>query len=381
MIYALASILSGVVVLAIVFPTLRNRRTILSHADSARDMLFDQLEEVSREVSAGLISADDGDAVRVEIKRRLIAVDHQKTSTAIVQNSGSWAMLAAGIFVPVSALAVYTMIGSPEIPSAVFSQRGEERLAAIAQVDQVGQLVEALEADANGGAIEGWVQAAEIYMEAGKYDEAANAYGRVLDRDETTFTEFVRYAEALILSEKGVVTPPAQRALEISLEMKPGNVAGLLYSSFALEQAGQIEAAYDLLISKLSEADGIFPWMEAYVARANHYGKKLGRPSVALADFTTDATGTSNTDMARAATMTAEERSAFISSMVEGLAERLKDEPDDLEGWLKLGRAYLVLGKQQEALDAYRKAKPLVVELPVGDKRRELVQEKIRELQ
>jgi cytochrome c-type biogenesis protein CcmH len=344
-------------------------------------MLFDQLEEVSREVSAGLISADDGDAVRVEIKRRLIAVDHRNPSTDVVQNSGSWAMLAASIFVPVSALAVYTIIGSPEIPSAAFSQRFEELSAARTRADQVLQLVETLNADTNGGTISGWVRAAEIYMESGGYAEAANAYGRILGRREVTFAEFAKYAEALILSHKGIVTPPAQRALETSLKMEPGNVAGLFYSSFALEQAGQIEAAYDLLVSKLSEADGNFPWMEAYVARANHYGKKLGRPAVALAEFTTDATGSSTADMARAATMTAQERSAFISSMVEGLAERLKDEPDDLEGWLKLGRAYLVLGKQQEALDAYRQAKPLAVDLPVGDKRKELVLEKIRELQ
>jgi cytochrome c-type biogenesis protein CcmH len=44
-----------------------------------------------------------------------------------------------------------------------------------------------------------------------------------------------------------------------------------------------------------------------------------------------------------------------IEAMVAGLAERLKAEPGDVEGWSMLGRSYLVLGKPAEAVDALRK--------------------------
>ena len=45
-----------------------------------------------------------------------------------------------------------------------------------------------------------------------------------------------------------------------------------------------------------------------------------------------------------------------VEAMVERLATRLKDHPDDAEGWKLLGRSYSVLGRFQEAAHAYAKA-------------------------
>jgi cytochrome c-type biogenesis protein CcmH len=45
-----------------------------------------------------------------------------------------------------------------------------------------------------------------------------------------------------------------------------------------------------------------------------------------------------------------------VEGMVERLATRLKDHPDDVEGWKLLGRTYNVLGRFQEAAQAYAKA-------------------------
>ena len=45
-----------------------------------------------------------------------------------------------------------------------------------------------------------------------------------------------------------------------------------------------------------------------------------------------------------------------IEGMVDRLAARLKENPDDVEGWKMLGRSYGVLGRFSEAIDAYGKA-------------------------
>lgn len=54
---------------------------------------------------------------------------------------------------------------------------------------------------------------------------------------------------------------------------------------------------------------------------------------------------------------------AQIEAMINGLKERLKTKPDDAEGWTILGRSYSALGRQAEALSAYRK----VIELNPKD--------------
>ncbi len=46
---------------------------------------------------------------------------------------------------------------------------------------------------------------------------------------------------------------------------------------------------------------------------------------------------------------------AQFSAMADQLAERLRQQPDDAEGWAMLARSYTVLGRHDEALPAFRR--------------------------
>jgi cytochrome c-type biogenesis protein CcmH len=61
--------------------------------------------------------------------------------------------------------------------------------------------------------------------------------------------------------------------------------------------------------------------------------------------------------VAAAQSMSPADRQAMIESMVQGLADRLTQNGDDLAGWLKLVRAYTVLDRKDDALKALEKAK------------------------
>ncbi|MEH6361521.1 MAG: hypothetical protein V7761_12415, partial [Amylibacter sp.] len=64
----------------------------------------------------------------------------------------------------------------------------------------------------------------------------------------------------------------------------------------------------------------------------------------------------SQADMQAAQEMTTQDRQAMIVGMVDGLAEKLKDNPDHLEGWIRLIRSYSVLGRSDDAQRAYATA-------------------------
>lgn len=68
------------------------------------------------------------------------------------------------------------------------------------------------------------------------------------------------------------------------------------------------------------------------------------------------APGPSAEDIAAAEGMSAEQQAQMIGAMVTQLAERLSENPDDLEGWLRLGRSYSVLSRHAESRDAYARA-------------------------
>ncbi|MEQ9489601.1 MAG: c-type cytochrome biogenesis protein CcmI [Alphaproteobacteria bacterium] len=61
-------------------------------------------------------------------------------------------------------------------------------------------------------------------------------------------------------------------------------------------------------------------------------------------------------DIEAAQDMSEEDQQAMIMGMVEGLASRLEDEPNDLNGWLQLAQSYSVLGMPEESLNALLKA-------------------------
>lgn len=85
----------------------------------------------------------------------------------------------------------------------------------------------------------------------------------------------------------------------------------------------------------------------------------LGRPELADRSMLTvqaPPPGPNAEDMRAAERMTPEQRQETIRGMVEGLAERLEENPGDLAGWLRLGRARSVLGEFDKSADAYGRA-------------------------
>ena len=87
---------------------------------------------------------------------------------------------------------------------------------------------------------------------------------------------------------------------------------------------------------------------------------KLDETATALGlDLTSPESGVkgpSEEDIAAAGTLTEEQRSAMVEGMVEGLAAKLEDNPDNAEGWIMLIRSYSVIGKQDKAKSAYASA-------------------------
>ena len=54
------------------------------------------------------------------------------------------------------------------------------------------------------------------------------------------------------------------------------------------------------------------------------------------------------------------DRGAMVRGMVERLANRLKQNGDDVDGWLRLVRAYLVMGERDKAIGALGEARGAV---------------------
>src|SRR5690348_8850681 len=68
----------------------------------------------------------------------------------------------------------------------------------------------------------------------------------------------------------------------------------------------------------------------------------------------------SDDTMAAAKQMTETDRNAMVRGMVDRLAARLKQNGDDVEGWLRLVRSYMVMGDGEKAMSARADARQAV---------------------
>src|SRR5262249_22230436 len=165
MIWALIALMTGVAVLAVLWPLSRRGRDLRQASDVA--VYKDQLEEIERDQSFGLIAPAEADAARVEVSRRLLAADSavRGRKAAATSPPARRRAVAAGalVLVPAGAIAVYLALGSPDLPGAPLSSR-------VTQAHGGDQSIEAMFARVEQHLAEhpedgrGWEVVAPIYM-------------------------------------------------------------------------------------------------------------------------------------------------------------------------------------------------------------------------
>jgi cytochrome c-type biogenesis protein CcmH len=375
MIWIWLAVLALITAAIVMSPLVRGRRAALKRSESALAIFEDQLAEIGRDQMRGLISGEEAAAAEAEIKRRMLVAGKAAQGEADAETSGRWVLVGAALIIPTLALGIYGLVGQPQTPSLPFAERAQERSDAAELVSLTTQLRDRLLSDETGGPTEGWVLLGQTYMRMRRYRDAVAAFATVSDREDAGSGVQSQLAEAIIASEDGIVTPAAEQAITRAIELDPLNPAGAFYRSVALEQQGRPEAARAVLIARIEAAERAEQWMLPFLDRVNALGTQLGLDVVSLEDFVTVpvSRGPSAADIEAAQAMTPQEQEAFIASMVEGLAARLEEDPDNLDGWIQLGRAYLVLGRDEDAQTAFERAAPLAVDLPDGDPRRAII--------
>jgi len=127
----------------------------------------------------------------------------------------------------------------------------------------------------------------------------------------------------------------------------------------ALAQGGDPQGAIAAWQQLLADAPADAPYVALVRERLAETAKAAGLPVPTAQTGAVPAPGPTAADIAAAGAMTPEQRAQMIQGMVERLAERLKDQPDNLQGWLRLARAYTVLDQNDKAADAFAHAATL----------------------
>ena len=314
----LLALLATATVGALLIPLLRAEKPSAGRLEGELAIYRDQIAEIERERASGALGEADAATARLEIERRALAAA-DVARPAITTSSTLHRLLppTLALAIPLLALGLYLKIGHPGLPAAPF--------------------------------VAGARPPAEQPMDVARLvaDARARATAQPNDADAQS-----ALGEALTLEADGTVTPAAIEAFNKAVALQPNDARSLYYLGLHDVQAGDSKAALTRWqeLEARSPPDAPFlPMLRAEMARV---AREAGLPASAMPQ-------PSREQQDAMAALTPEQRQQAIRGMVEGLAARMKENPQDRGGWLRLANAWKVLGENASAIDAYARADAL----------------------
>lgn len=273
---------------------------------------------------------------------------------------GGRGRVIAGVIAGVTgagAIALYVMLGSPGVGDGGLSARLDglrEREPESLTPEEIRFVLEQRVRQYPDDA-QAWEYVGTLRMAAGSFAEAETAFSKALRLDGPKADRLIKLAEARLREAGGIVTPSALKAVDAALSLEPNNAGAKLFKAMEAEQNDRTQEARDIYAALIEAAPT--PWNG--IARMRLSALDGPPPGLGPDDIKgpSSGTGPDAATVAAARDMAPDDRQAMIEGMVAGLDARLREDPDDLEGWLRLIRSYGVLGRETDRQDAIERAR------------------------
>ncbi|MDE1159298.1 MAG: c-type cytochrome biogenesis protein CcmI [Neorhizobium sp.] len=356
LLWIILAFLTAAVAAAFIIPLARSARAAAASAADDRanpdnragevEVYRDQLGELQRDLAGGLIGTEEAEYAKAEIGRRLLAAaaSGEKTGGKKAPEIGRHrlAIAVATVVPPAIGLCLYVMLGSPGLPDQPLEARlanpGNDMALLVTKAEQH------LAQNPQDGA--GWDLLAPIYFRTQRLGDADLAYRNAIRILGESVERLNGLGETVVAENQGVVTDDARTAFQQAAKLQPNEPRSSFYLALALEQAGkapEARAAFETL-AKVSPPGA--PWLPLV---SQHIEKNGGMPLAAAKPAPPALGSPTQEDVAAAQNMSSGDRQEMIRGMIDTLAAKLTDDPNNLEGWLRLVRSYAVLGDKPKA--------------------------------
>ena len=243
-----------------------------------------------------------------------------------------------------------------------------------ASVDEVITQLEARLRD-NPNDAEGWRMLGWSYFETQRFAESATAMRRAIQLAPGNSEYHSMLGEALVMASKDeAISQDARAAFRKAVELDPKDARARYFLAAAKDIDGKHAEAIEDWFALLAETPADAPYAKDIRDVIRNVGKERGievekrlasaKFAPPTAGFRTDGAETATAgipgptpdQMAAAAALPQGQQDMMIQQMVDGLAERLKREPGDTDGWIMLLRSRMQLGETGKAQAALRDA-------------------------
>lgn len=291
-----------------------------------------------------------------------------ETPVATPAFGGRKLLIGAGILTAIGAAIIAFRPDSAGGPSASDQAGGASGATAAGgkQLDDVDTMIGRLASrlQANPGDGEGWRMLGWSYVMTGHPDKAIEPYRKALALLPRSATVHAGYGEALAAVAANRVTPEAKSEFDKALAIDAKEPRARYFAALWLAQNGKEREALEQWITLANSGPSDAHWQGDVRKQISEVSRKLGidvtgRLKQAAANGQIGPAGPDAAAMQAAAALPEGQRQAMVDQMVEGLASKLKANPHDVDGWIRLLRSRMVLRQDRQAgedLVAARKA-------------------------
>ena len=341
-------------------PLLKPRASSARRLDYDIEVYKDQLAELERDAARDLIGPAEAAAARLEIQRRILAAGSEAAAPAPRARPALSMVLVLVLGLPFAGGALYLGLGRPGLPSQSAMREAPPSDPALAKK------LAALEARAREKptSLDDRLALADFHFENRRFRSAAESYRIALALANGRGDIAGLYGEALTRAAGGLVTEAARKAFEQALKAEPKDPRAHFFLGMADAQAGNARAALERWLKLEAASPAGASWLATLrqemqrVAREAEIDLAALRRELKLGEAPPER-GPSQRDIEDAEKLSPEARMQMIRGMIANLEAKLKDNPKDLDGWKRLGRARMVLNKFAKAAEAYRQAHEL----------------------
>jgi cytochrome c-type biogenesis protein CcmH len=328
LLWVVLAVLTAITSVAVLFPLWRYRPV---EAMAAQDVAIykQQLQEIETERTAGFLAETEIEAARIEVSRRLLAASENVEAAVTpyhAKSRGAVVLVVTGV-IALFSIGIY--------PFSAYIRDNVMR----------------------------WYNLGGIFMQAGRYTEAAGAFAKVAEASDddlctpdddrakcitTRSSVFTNLGVAIAYAHEGRVTPEARRAFERAVTLNDKESGAHFWLGIADEQHGKFDEAATryrkLLAGEYAESE------KAVVKKRLEVVEQRLKGSVSPDEKASSGQGEATGHVSAA-------DEAVIAGAVGNLAERLKKDGSNLTGWLMLVRSYVVLGRKDDAINALADAR------------------------